>query len=453
MGVYQIFALLAAVLPARVFSASGTVFERAASKRGYSALLAAGALVAAFTSYVLLFDRAVVEVHPASVLAGLPLHFVNAITKEIVHASRADELLVLALAEAFALGAFLFHQGALSRRARRMTIGFVVAVLGTVALTTPATDSGDPYFYVGLATLGAHAYTPPGTPFGGDLHAINVIWGTPMFASSYGPVWIAVSALLVAPLGTLAAKLFAFKLLGFASVLGCAYLARRLGASRTVVAGIACNPALYLAYVAGAHNDLFGVDLILAAMLACRRSVVLAFVLTLAASLVKPTLAPVAVVAFAAVPALRLRAAFAVLLALAVSAVYALDGGLLWHALVATAGAFAHPMSPLDTVFRAALVVVALASTGWTVLTGRVRSQTAWAPPAFGGVALPSYSIWGLPLALMSTPVAAVYLVTLPVLSFFQCTALPVTGTLDVAGDAFVLATIFVVAYRLRPRR
>jgi hypothetical protein len=53
----------------------------------------------------------------------------------------------------------------------------------------------------------------------------------------------------------------------------------------------------------------------------------------------------------------------------------------------------------------------------------------------------------------MSTPVAAVYLVTLPVLSFFQCTALPVTGTLDVAGDAFVLATIFVVAYRLRPRR
>jgi len=431
MGVYQIFALLAAVLPARVFSASGTVFERAASKRGYSALLAAGALVAAFTSYVLLFDRAVVEVHPASVLAGLPLHFVNAITKEIVHASRADELLVLALAEAFALGAFLFHQGALSRRARRMTIGFVVAVLGTVALTTPATDSGDPYFYVGLATLGAHAYTPPGTPFGGDLHAINVIWGTPMFASSYGPVWIAVSALLVAPLGTLAAKLFAFKLLGFASVLGCAYLARRLGASRTVVAGIACNPALYLAYVAGAHNDLFGVDLILAAMLACRRSVV----------------------AFAAVPALRLRAALAVLLALAVSAVYALDGGLLWHALVATAGAFAHPMLTLDTVFRAALVVVALASTGWTVLTGRVRSQTAWAPPAFGGVALPSYSIWGLPLALMSTPVAAVYLVTLPVLSFFQCTALPVTGTLDVAGDAFVLATIFVVAYRLRPRR
>jgi hypothetical protein len=392
-------------------------------------------------------------VHPASVLAGLPLHFVNAIAKESVHAARADELLALALAEAVALGVFLFYLGALRPLARRGTVGFVVAVLAAAALATPAADSGDPYFYVGLATLGTHAYAPPGTPFGGDLHAINVIWGTPMFASSYGPVWIAVSALLVAPLGTLGAKLFAFKLLGFASVISCAYLARRLGAARAVVAGIACNPALYLAYVAGAHNDLFAVDLVLAAVLACRRSVALAFVLVLAASLVKPTLAPVALVALATLPSLRVRASFAALLVVAVSAVYALDGGLMWHALLSTAGAFAHPMSPPDAVFRAALVAVALAGSAWTVLTGRVRSQTAWAPPAFGAAALPSYSIWGLPLALTSTPVAVVYLVTLPVLSFFQCTALPVTGTLDVAGDAFVLATIFVVAYRLRPRR
>jgi hypothetical protein len=452
MGVYQIFALLAAVLPSRVFSPDGTVFVRADLKRGWAATAAVVALVALFVAYVIVFDRAVLEAHPASVLAGLPLRFVNAVTKEGVRASFADELLVLAFAEALALGVFLFHLGALEPRVRRATIGFVAVALAAAALATPATDSGDPYFYVGLATLGAHAYAPPGAPFTGDLRAINAIWGTPVYASSYGPVWIALSALLVAPLGTLAAKLFAFKVLGLAAVIACAYLARRLGASPIVVAGIACNPALYVAYVAGAHNDLLAVDLVLAALLACRESVSLAFAAALAASLVKPTLAPIAMVAFAGVPSLRVRVGVSALLALVVAAIYAFDGGLLFHALTRTVGAFAHPMTPADAVLRVTLVAVAIASCVWIVLTGRVRSGTAWAPPAFGGAALPSYAIWGLPLALETAPVALVYLVTLPFLLFFQSTALPATNALDLTGEAFVATIIIVAAYRLRPR-
>jgi hypothetical protein len=452
MGVFQIFALLAALLPLRAFGAGGPAAGRVPSKQGWVALASAGALVAVFAGYVVAFAGAVAEVHPASVLAGLPIRFVNAITKETVRASRADDLLLLALAEAVLLGIFLFNLGALGPRTRRATIGILAAGLAAAALATPAADSGDPYFYVGLATLGAHAYAPPATPFSGDLRAINASWGTPMFASTYGPVWIAVSALLVAPLGTLAAKLYAFKVLGLGSVLGCAYLARRLGAARVVVAGIACNPALYLMYAANAHNDLFAVDLVLAAMLVARRGAVLAFAFALAASLVKITLAPVALLAVAPWPSLRARASFAALLALGVGIVYGLHGGVMWHALISTSRAFAHPASPLDIALRAGLVALALASSAWTVAKGRVRAQSAWAPPAFGDSALPSYATWGLPLALTSTPVATVYLVTLPFLTFFQCTALPVTPALDVAGDGFILATIAVVAYRLRPR-
>ena len=96
-------------------------------------------------------------------------------------------------------------------------------------------------------------------------------------------------------------------------------------------------------------------------------------------------------------------------------------------------------------------MAIALGSAAWTVLSGRIRAQTAWAPAGFGGAALPSYSIWGLPLALASTPVALVYLVSLPVLSFFACTALPMTGLLNAAGQVFVVVVIAAVAIRLRP--
>jgi hypothetical protein len=453
MGVYQIFALLAALLPQRVFDADGTMFARAGSRRPWAAFVAAAVLVAVFVGYLLSFDRAVVEVHSASTVARLPLHFLNVIGGESALAPRADQLMLLALAEAVALGAFLFHLGSLGTQARRVTVGIVAVAFAIGALATQAVDSADPYFYVGLASLGPQAYSPPALPFGGDLHAVNAIWGTPMFASPYGPVWIAVSALLIAPFGTLAAKLFALKVLGLASVVVCAYLARRLGAVPEIVAGILCNPALYLAYVASAHNDLFGVDLVLMAALAARRSVVLAFAFALAASLAKPTLLFVAVIAFVALPSLRARASLAALLALAVAAVYAMHGGLLWHDLTTTVGAFAHTMTPFDAAFRVAVEAIALASSAWIVYKGRVWAQTAWAPPAFGAFALPSYSVWGLPLALASTPVAAVYLVTLPFLSFFECTALPITGTLNLAGDAFVLATVLAVAIRLRPGR
>jgi hypothetical protein len=453
MGVYQIFAFIAALVPARAFGVAGAPLPGAGSRRAWAAYASALAIVAAFLGYLLLFDRAVVEARAGSALASLPLRFIDVIGHESARPYQADLLLGLALIEAAALGCFLFHLGALGARERGLVPLLVGLALGVAALVTPATDSGDPYFYVGLATLGSQAYAPPGGPFPGDLHAINAIWGTPMYASTYGPVWIAVSALLVAPLATLGAKLFAFKVLGLTSLVACVVLARRLGAAPAVVAGIACNPALYLAYVAGAHNDLFCVALVLAAMLAARSNVAAAFAFALAASLVKPTLAPVALVALAGVPSLRTRAVFAICLAFAVAGVYAVHGGLMFHALVDTVRAFAHPVPPADLALRLALVVVALASGAWTVLRGRVRAQTAWAPPAFAGSALPSYAVWGLPLALTSAPVALSYLVTLPLLTFFQCTALPVTRASDLAGDLFVLATIGLVAFRLRPGR
>jgi hypothetical protein len=47
--------------------------------------------------------------------------------------------------------------------------------------------------------------------------------------------------------------------------------------------------------------------------------------------------------------------------------------------------------------------------------------------------------------------VAVVYLVTLPILLFFQNPTLPGTPSLEIASYAFLLLSIFVVAYRLRP--
>jgi hypothetical protein len=186
-------------------------------------------------------------------------------------------------------------------------------------------------------------------------------------------------------------------------------------------------------------------------MLAARRSVPLAYAFALAASLVKLTLVPVAVVAVARQPSIWVRASFAVLLALAVGMVYAVHGGLLWHALTPAMQQYQHGWSPLEVALRAALVAVALGAGAWIVVSGRVRAQAAWAPPALGASILASYTIWGLPLALTATPVAVVYLVTLPILLFFQSPTLPGTPALEIASYSFLLLSIFVAIYRLRP--
>jgi hypothetical protein len=450
MGLFPILALFAAALPLRAFAGSGSGLARYSPSRGV-AFFAAAALAAAFVGYEVCFNRAIVEAHPASMIAGQPILFLVRGVGKLVSASRADELGLLALVEAIALGTFLAHLEALGTRARRATAGLVATALAAAALVMPASDSSDSYLYVGLGTLGVHAYAPDPVPFRGDLHLINAIWGTPLFPSAYGPVWIAVSALLIAPLASLGAKLFAFKVLGLASVLACAYLARLLGAARVVVAGIVCNPGLYVTYVASAHNDLFAIDLVLVAMLAARRSVPLAYAFALAASLVKLTLVPVAVVAVARQPSIWVRASFAVLLALAVGMVYAVHGGLLWHALTPAMQQYQHGWSPLEVALRAALVAVALGAGAWIVVSGRVRAQAAWAPPALGASILASYTIWGLPLALTATPVAVVYLVTLPILLFFQSPTLPGTPALEIASYSFLLLSIFVAIYRLRP--
>jgi hypothetical protein len=450
-AIFQILALLAAALPQRAFAGSGPGRFQGGTGRAV-AFGSAVVLVAAFVGYEVVFNRAIVEAGPASMIAGLPVQFLVAGVGKLVSATRSDELLLLGLGEAVALGVFLCHLDALGPRVRPVVAGLVATLLAATALALPGSDSSDSYLYVGLATLGAQAYAPPAIPFTGDLHVVNAIWGTPLFPSAYGPAWIAFSALLIAPLGSLAAKVFAFKVLGLASVLACAYLARRLGAARVVVAGVLCNPALYVTYVASAHNDLFATDLVLVAMLAARRSLPLAYACALGACLVKISLGPVAVVAALTSRSMRVRATFAFLLVLVVGAVYALHGGLLWHALLSAAAAFRQPQSPLTTAFRIALVAVTLASSAWIVFAGRVRAQTAWAPAAIGDSTLPSYTIWGFPLALTSTPVAVVYLVTLPFLSFFQNPTLPGTPALEFASYGFLLAAIFAVAYQLRPR-
>ena len=63
-----------------------------------------------------------------------------------------------------------------------------------LALRAHAVTAFDLYAYVGYAKLaGVHAaYAPPPTRFPGEFGAINDAWGTPLVASYYGPLWIAI---------------------------------------------------------------------------------------------------------------------------------------------------------------------------------------------------------------------------------------------------------------------
>ncbi len=164
----------------------------------------------------------------------------------------------------------------------------VVAALATVVLALAARSvlGADLYAYAGFAKLGVPAaYSPPPVPFHGDLTAINRLWGTPMLASPYGPLWVWLAQFAAGGAKTLAASLFALRLLALVPFAAIAALLARRGAAFAVL--FALDPSMNVLYVANGHNDLLAVaPLLLALMLAARFPLVGA-VLTVAAGLIK----------------------------------------------------------------------------------------------------------------------------------------------------------------------
>jgi hypothetical protein len=412
---------------------------------------AALALIATFAVHLGAFDRAAIEQH--SVPFPVPIEYFYG----DVRASDAvsNLVLVLAILESLALGIFVLGLRALGPRGSFVAVGVVAAALAGIALGARAEDSPDPYLYVGQALLGAGAYRPPAIAFTGDLATINRVWNLPILPSAYGPLWTGLAGGVIALAPTLAGKLMALRLLGLAAILVCAALAGLLGLPRTVVAAILCNSALYDLFVAGAHNDLAGVDFAIAAMVAVKRQrVLLGIALGVCAALVKITLLPVVAVAVIFLPTFGARVRFVAAVTVVASIAYYLGthGNGFW-ALRYVSLAYGAPRPLGATILKTLLGLVALVAIGLAIVRGGVRGRAAWAFSALGVNPLGWYLAWSLPVAIASEDIAYAFLLTLPVAAYVESAVYAETVPFQIVRGIIVFALIAVLAYAYRPNR
>jgi hypothetical protein len=410
-------------------------------ERRVLAVAAALTIPASFILYANAFASAIAEVRPFAVERGLPVAIFGIAPYETALPLRGLELLALTVVAGLALVGYVVTMDALDRRVRRSITVAIVATLGIAAVAAHGAHSSDVYFYVGLATLGMHAYQPPAVALPGDLAAVSRLWGVPLLPSAYGPLWIALSALIVAPLGSLAAKVTAFRILGFASIVACGLLARALGSSRAVVVAIVCNPAFYDLYVMNAHNDLLGVDVVLGAMVCVKRGWhVAGIVLAIAATFIKFTLLPAAFACAAYERSFARRIRGAALVTVVPAAVYLFaDGGVFPRAFAIVSKRGSYPVPAIETLLHLALVAAALAAIGGAILYGRVRARAGWSFPALAAPVHLWYLGWGLPFALTDDAVALPFLLTLPIPLFLLS---------PLYGDAWPFAALrFALAF------
>jgi alpha-1,6-mannosyltransferase len=315
--------------------------------------------------------------------------------------------------------------------AARIGLGWIaatVAVLHAVFLLAPPMLSTDVFNYVDVARLGGlyhlDPYLVPPAARRHDEVFVFVHWRHAV--TDYGPLF----TLGVRPLGrvSVADALWAFKGLAALSSLGCTALVgwiahRRHGSAARAVAAFGLNPIVLVWTVAGAHNDLLMLLLLLAgvALIVGERpaaggaALVGAAAIKLSAGLVIPFF-----VLRRAPGRMRLLAGIAVAAAVvvAVSAVAFPDHALGMFAKLQRQGALVDIASvPLGAAYALGLprvvpremqvlhVLLAAWTAGWLVYVARGGDALAAAGWALLGVVvasswlLPWYLVWPLGLA------------------------------------------------------
>ncbi|MBV8490865.1 MAG: hypothetical protein JO199_10090 [Candidatus Eremiobacteraeota bacterium] len=287
----------------------------------------------------------------------------------------------------------------------------VAGCVAMVALSVcaPVMISADAYAYVADALLGRLAYDPPATAYGGSLTPIG-LWWSALPPTPYGPLWLAVAWLVTAPLPSLLGKIVALRVLGAAGFVALPLLLRALGLPARVVAIAALNPGLALEFVASAHNDLFGVVLLLAAALSVRRQPVVAGALLLAGGLVKLPFAVLGLPVLYAQRSLIARVTLCVVVPLAALLLSWIAGG----------GGFVKAMtlhtttSPVMTILTGSVALVVVAAAVYGAFNGRRLLAFTLLAPLATVYSLAWYFVWGLPYAASRRNAAAYLLLAFP---------------------------------------
>jgi len=418
---------------------------------GPAAVVAAAAvLVGAFAAQLALCDYQSAHdgIRPVW-FAAAPLHFVDdAYPFGPAHAAFSFGALALAIVQTLAL--FVIAGGVAnpaSSGAARI-VPFVAAfALGALAFASPVVTSGDVFGYVGIGMLGAHPFARPEDFFHGQY--AQVFANYPIRPTVYGPVWVVVNAGAVALATTFAGKIFALRLLG-AILLGLlVVLARALGAGRAALCALALNPMLWFQFVANAHNDMFAIALVVAALVAVgRRLLSLAVIFVAAAGAVKVPFLVLGIVIFARHRDRRMgivAAAASVALAVGVSAAY--GGHAYLDGLLAT-GRGRVVWGPEVAVAKAAVALLALGATVAALVFRRFVGFAAWFYPGLAPLLFPWYLAWTIPYACAAGSGLLETLLVLPIAATMADT---IYG-LDLFGLAVAVAVVTFVVVDLRRR-
>ena len=382
----------------------------------------------------------------------LPLEFFNRGYVDTRHGATLETIVqVASLAQTALLGTLAF---ALQHADRRRPVTAIV-VLGASVLALEAWFSRvagpDIFAYVAFA-LSAHPYVPDAIALPGTDATIGHLWGRPLVPCPYGPMWLVLARIAVAPFSTLAAQLFAFRAVGAIAMAGCA--GALVAARKPVTAAIfALDPALWQLYVAEAHNDVVGIAFVLAAV-AVRRCTPAAIVLVALAGAVKLPFLAIGVVVFASAASVRARlvpACVAVVASVALS--FAFGGGAYVAAMRLTAEIYAHPLTPFEVDLHVALGAIGLGALAAAIVGARFFWGAPWSFVAFGQYPLGQYLGWGIPYAVLDETQGLLYLVLLPTAGFELSLLYPNAAFMD-AGRGALLATLCIfLLVASRPRR
>jgi hypothetical protein len=356
---------------------------------------------------------------------------------EIIHVG----LLAIGVAETLVLwGLWRTLPATLAFTGVRIVLAVAVGSTFEAALFVPALSSMDTYAYAGYAKLGmAHAYAPPARFFHGTFAAIDHLWGRPIVACVYGPLWVLLNQLIAGSAQTLGQAVFIERLIGIAAY-GTLLLALRiLKISGATIAIVAINPMLVNQFIANGHNDMIGVALVLFALAAVAEMPFLAALLVACAGLVKITLLALGFVVFAGPGRLPQRAAYVALaIVLALGTSLAFGGSAYAHTL------FHHGLSvnratqlTSSIVMTRTLAAFALGILALGFVRGDILRAGAWPFCALTGLIYPWYLIWGLPYALRARAAAGHYLILLPIVA-----AALQTDFIDQHAHQYVLAAI-----------
>jgi hypothetical protein len=333
----------------------------------------------------------------------------------------------------------------------RAGLALAAAAMLLLALHARSLIGFDLYAYLGyakLATLHA-AYAPPPVRFPGAFGAINDIWGTPMVASYYGPLWIALDRLVASGASTLGGAVSSLRLLAvvpFAAIV--VALALRGGAAFAAL--FALDPAVHVLFVTNGHNDLVGIALVLIALALAARSPLAAAVLVGAAGLVKLPFATGALFVFGGRGNVARRAVWVALaLAVAAGGSLLLGGNEYVHDLMFRLHQVSRIHITLAVItgkaIRAALLAVALFALGAAFARGIVWRSASWSFAALSSTVYPWYLAAALPYAALERGALASFLVLFPLAAALLENAFPHLGL----GQLAMLVMLSCAAYEM----